>query len=68
MLSKLMYELYRIKWNYSIGLVKDFIKSLQKIYFQFKGFFLKFVKYEIYDWGKGEEYILLLGEQDFIQF
>lgn len=53
-----MYELYRIKWNDCIGLVKDFIKSfdINVIYFYF------FVKYEIYDWGKGEEYILLLGE------
>lgn len=58
MLSKLMYELNRIEWNDCIGLVKDFIKSfdINVIYFYF------FVKYEIYDWGKGEEYILLLGE------
>lgn len=32
MLSKLMYELNRIEWNDCIGLVKDFIKSLDNIF------------------------------------
>lgn len=31
MLSKLMYEPHRIKWNYCIGPAKDFIKSPDNI-------------------------------------
>lgn len=58
MLSKLMYEPHRIKWNDCIGPAKDFIKSPDtNVTYPYL-----FVKYEIHDWGKGEEHILLSGE------
>lgn len=50
MLSKLMYEPHRIKWNDCIGPAKDFIKSPDNISLIQR------------DWGKGEEHILLSGE------
>lgn len=59
MLSKLMYEPHRIKWNDCIGPAKDFIKSPDTNVTLYP---YLFVKYEIHDWGKGEEHILLSGE------
>lgn len=48
MLSKLMYEPHRIKWNDCIGPAKDFIKSPDtNVTYPHL-----FVKYEIHDWGK----------------
>lgn len=54
-----MYEPHRIKWNDCIGPAKDFIKSPDTNVTLYP---YLFVKYEIHDWGKGEEHILLSGE------